>query len=160
MSSIRLDPNVILCLPLALLPSIFPRNTSFSKASCLSMCPKTFNCLFLTSAINSLLTPASSITLSFVILAVHGILSILLRNHISAASTRLLSSLFNVHASQPYNRTDQTKHFSILSLIFMLRFMFVRTFLMLLKLVFAIPILFLTSVPHLPSSVTITPRYL
>ena len=79
-SSTRLHPNFSLCLPLALLPCIIPRNTSFSKQSCLSRCPKNINCLFLTAPSSSLLTPAICITLSLVTIAVHGTLSILLKS--------------------------------------------------------------------------------
>ena len=89
--SARLDPNFSLCLPLALLHSIITIYTSFSEQSYLSRCPKIFNCLFLTGISNSLLTHVISITLSLVTLALHVTLSILLKNHISTATSLLLN---------------------------------------------------------------------
>ena len=153
-SSTSLAPNVILCLPLSLLPSILPRKPYFSRHSCLSRCPSNFSCFFLTTFNNSLFTPAISITLSFVILAVHGSLSVILRNHISTASILLFKVFSNDQASHSYSRTDQMIHFRTRTLIFMPRFI------LLLKLFLAIPIRFCTSVLHLTSSVTTTPRYL
>ena len=107
MSSTRLAASLILCLPLALLPFIFPRNTFFYRQSCLSKCPRNFNCLLLTAPINSLLTSAICITLSFVTLADHGILIILLRIQISTASILLFNFLSCVKLSRPHNGTTK-----------------------------------------------------
>ena len=118
-SSIKLTEYLICDLPLALIPSILPNSAPFSKPFLLSKCPRNRNYRVLTPLNNSLLTPASSNTISFVILAVQGTRSILLRNHISTASNRFFSFLSSVQASLPYNKTDQTKHsaVSILTLI-------------------------------------------
>ena len=156
----RLASIVILCLSQALLPSIFPRKTSFSIYACLSRFPRNSSCLSLSTFFNSLFNPAISITLSLVILAVHGSLSVLLPNQIFTANIRLFRVLSSVQASHPYSRTDQTKNLSTRSLIFMLRFILVRIFLLLLKLVVAISILFSTYVLHFPSYVTATPRFI
>ena len=88
-----------------------------------------------------LLTPANSIALTSVILAVQGTPSILLRNNISTALIHFLSFLFSDQTSLPCNKTDHTKHFNNLSLIAMFIFRVDSTFFILLKVAFAIPIL-------------------
>lgn len=100
--------NLVLCLPLALVLSVFPSRHFISNSSALSTWPRKCNCLFLLiSFISSLLTPALLITSSFAILALHGILIILLSIHISIASSLFIMS-FTVHVSLPHNNLDQT----------------------------------------------------
>ena len=82
----RLSMNFFLCLPRALFPSIFPIMQSYSMSFARITCPTNCICLFVTSFISHLLTPALLKASSFVTLAVHGIRSILLTHHISNAS--------------------------------------------------------------------------
>ena len=72
-SFIKLAEYLIRGLPLARFPSILPSSASFSKPFLLSKCQRNRSCRVLTTLNNSLLTPASSNTLSFVILAVRKI---------------------------------------------------------------------------------------
>ncbi|KAG1679704.1 hypothetical protein GQR58_012850 [Nymphon striatum] len=104
----RLPINVVLCLPLLLLPSIFPVMDRYSKSFCLQMCPKNSNCLRLTFLIKDLVTFASFNTESFVLFSVHDIIIILLISHISVATSFLSISLLNVQHSHPYKSTDHT----------------------------------------------------
>ena len=94
-----------LCRPLALLPSMNPSNTLFSNPSALIAWPRYPSCLILMVVISTLSVPAIPKTSSFVLLAVHGILNILLMNHISSL---LLITLLIFQASQPYNSVDHT----------------------------------------------------
>ena len=96
-----------LCRPLALLPSMNPSNTLFSNPSALIAWPRYPSCLLMV-VISTLSVPAIPKTSSFVLLAVHGILNILLMNHISAASSPLLITPLMFQASQPYNSVDHT----------------------------------------------------
>ena len=83
----RLSVYFVRCLPLPLVPQIFPHNSCFSIPSALFKCPKNYSCLFLMVLRRDLLYPAISITSSFDFFAVHEILIILLIYHISAASS-------------------------------------------------------------------------
>ena len=90
-------------LPLLLVPFNFPVVTRFSSCFCRITWPINFACRFLIAVISRLVSFASFRTLSLVFLAVHDILIILLRNHISTASKRLCVCLLMVHVSHPYN---------------------------------------------------------
>ena len=98
-------------------------------------------------------------TSRFVILAVHGILSILRINHISAASSLSCMVRFIDHVSLPYSSVDHTYVFRNLSLEFMPIRSFVKRLLNLVKAFFAIAILFVISVLHLASEVMVLPKY-
>ena len=97
-----------LCRPLALLPSMNRSNTLFSNPSALIAWPRFPSYLLLMVVISTLSVPAIPKTSSFVLLAVHGILNILLMNHISAAPSLLLITPPMFQASQPYNSVDHT----------------------------------------------------
>ena len=102
----RLSVYFVRCLPLLLIPQIFPLNICFSSPSALFICPKKCSCLFLMVLRRDLLYPAISITSSFDFFSVHDILIILLMYHISAASSLLSRSFVNVQHSHPYRRMD------------------------------------------------------
>ena len=91
-----------------LLPSMNPSNTLFSNPSALIAWPRYPSCLLLMVVISTLSIPAIPKTSSFVLLDVHGILNILLMNHISAASSLLLITPLMFQDSQPYNSVDHT----------------------------------------------------
>ena len=84
---------VFCCLPLLLVPQIFPLNICFSSPSALFICPKKCSCLFLMVLRRDLL---------FDFFSVHDILIILPMYHISTASSLLSRSFVNVQHSHPY----------------------------------------------------------
>ena len=91
----RLPVYFVCCLPLLLVPQVFPLNNCFSSPSALFICQK--NC-------RDILYPAISITSSFDFFSAHNILIVLLMYHISAASSLLSRSFVNVQHSHPYRR--------------------------------------------------------
>ena len=123
----RLLVNVILCLPRFFFPSIFPQSISFSSPFFLFMCPKNFICLSLIVLISVLLQPAIVSISLFVFLSFQDIFKILLRNHISAASSLLSVPLFNVQLSHPYSRIDHTYALRVLNLVQVHIFLFLNT---------------------------------
>ena len=104
----KLSRNVILCLPLLLLPSILPVRDKNSSPLWRQMCLKNFSCLFLIVFIRDLSWFVSSSIDSFDLFSVHDILNILLKNHISAASNFFLVSVVIVQDSHPYKSIDHT----------------------------------------------------
>ena len=98
------SPSVILsrCFPLLRFPSIIPVVTRCSNFSLLITRPKNVVCrvrILFTSALD---VWASFSTVSFDFLAIHDIFIILLRNHISTASSFFCACLDIVQASHPY----------------------------------------------------------
>ena len=93
----RLFAYFVGCLPLLLVPQIFPLNICFCSPSALFICPKNCSCLFLMVLSRDLLYPAISITFLFDFFSIHDILIILLMYHISAASRLLSRSFVNVN---------------------------------------------------------------
>lgn len=79
-------------------PSIMPSKLSFSRLSALNTRPRYLNCLCRTI----------HRTCMFVLLGVHGTLSLLIKNHISVNSKRFSISLNIVQFSNPYNSSNQT----------------------------------------------------
>ena len=102
----RLSVHFVRCIPLLLVPQIFPLNICFCSPSALFICQKTCSFLFLMILSRDLLYPAISITSSFDFSSVHHILIIFLTYHISAASSLLSRSFVNVQHSHPYSRMD------------------------------------------------------
>src|SRR6476619_7826097 len=100
-------------LPLPLFPSILPSITSLSDPSPLRMCPTQFFFLFLIKFIKCLSSSTLCKTSSFVTLSVQLIFSILLHNHISNASSLLISSFLSVQVSAPYNNVVHINVFTI-----------------------------------------------
>ena len=96
--------HLILCHPLLLPPSIFPRIRVFSKESVLCITwPKYWSFSFSISP---------SVLISFMIdglylLAVQGTLKSLLQHHSSKASILLRSAFFIVQLSHPYMTTEK-----------------------------------------------------
>ena len=146
-------------LPGPLLPSILPSITSFINPSPLIICPIQF--FFRRTIVSSmvLLSPTLLRTSSFVFFSVQLMRSILLHIHISSASILLISSFLSDHVSAQYKATDQITVFTIFFFTALLIPLVSNSFL-LLKASFAIPILVLISVSHLPSSVIQAPKYL
>ena len=109
--SVMLSNHLILCCPLLLLPSIFPRIRVFSNE--LSLCirwPKSWNFSFSFS-----ISPSNEYTglISFRIdwfdlLAVQGTLRSLLQNHNSKTSILRCSAFFMDQLSHPYMTTGKT----------------------------------------------------
>ena len=89
------------CLPLSHLPKIFPVVIVCSNFPFLSIRPLNFDCVFLTSVIRLLFVLACFKMSLLDILAVRGTFIILLKNHISAASSCFCMFLFIVKASLP-----------------------------------------------------------
>ena len=75
---LKLSRNVILCLPLLLVPSILPVRDKNSSPLWRHMCPKNFSCLFLIVFMRDLSWFISSNIDSFVLFSFHDILTILL----------------------------------------------------------------------------------
>ena len=92
----RLSVHFVSCLPLLLVPQIFPLNICVSSPSALFICPQNCSCLFLMVLRRNLLYPAISITSWFGFFAIHDILIILLMYHISAALSLLFRSFVSV----------------------------------------------------------------
>ena len=121
---LRLLTYDVLGLPLPRLPVILPQRISLSIPSFLKMCPKNFNCRFLMVFMSEHSVPACCSTSILVFLSFQDILRILLRNHISVAFSFLSISSVIVQHSHPYNRTDHTYAFRVLSLVSMVMFLF------------------------------------
>ena len=100
---------LILCLPLLLLPSIFPSIRVFSKESVLQIrWPKYWSFSFSISPSNEYSGLISFRMDWFDFLAVHGILKSLLQHHSTKASILWHSALFTVQLSHPYMTTGKT----------------------------------------------------
>ena len=151
--SMILSISMCLCLPRALLPSIFPVMLRCSILCFLVTCPKNFNCLLLISLSSVLPVFACCSTSMFVFLAVHGILSILRNTHISIASILSLAPLPKVQVSHPYVKVDHMYVRTAFNLIGMLICKLHSNTFIFKKLRFAMAILFFISVMHLPSAV-------
>ena len=103
--SLMLLKYVILCLPLALLPSTFPVSDRFSMPFLRITCPKNVIFLFLMVCNNFRFTLAIVSTCSFDYLSVHEIFNILLKK-------LLHSSLSVPAASKRFCITDKILHVS------------------------------------------------
>ena len=98
-NSFRLTVYFVRCLPLLLIPQIFPLNICFFSPSALFL---NCRCLFLMVLSRDLLYPGISITSSFDFFSVLDILIIPLMYHISAASGLLSRSLVSVRIGHNY----------------------------------------------------------
>ena len=125
----RLSNHLILCCPLLLLPSIFPRIRVFSNKSALHIrCPNYWSFSFSISPSNGY---SGLISFWFDFLAVQGILKSFIQHHSSKAS------ILWVQISQPYMTTGKTIALTrltfvgkVMSLLFNLLSMFVIAFLL------------------------------
>ena len=98
--------HLILCRPLLLLPSTFPRTRVFSNESALlRRWPKYWSFSFNISPSNEYSGLISFRIDKFDLLAVQGTLKSLLQHHSSKASIRQLSAFFIVQLSHPYTTT-------------------------------------------------------
>ena len=105
-----MPPNqLILCCPLLLLPSIFPRIRVFSNVSVLPIRrPKYWSFSFNISPFNEY-SGLISFRMDWLdVLAVQGTLKSLLQDHSSKASILLCSAFFIVQLSHPYMNTVKT----------------------------------------------------
>ena len=101
--------HLILCHPLLLLPSIFPRIKVFSNESALRMrWPKDWSFSFNISPSNNHPGLISFRMDWLDLLAVQGTLKSLLQHHSSKASILLCSAFFIVQLSHPYMTTGKT----------------------------------------------------
>ena len=116
--SLMLLKYVILCLPLALLPSIFPVSDRFSMPFLRITWPKNVIFLFLMVSSNFRFTLATVSTLSFDILSVHETFNILLKNHISVASKRFCMTDEVLHVSHQLLTYRKRKIYNIDLLIY------------------------------------------
>ena len=109
--------HLILCRPLLLLPSIFPRIRDFSSESVLCIrWPKYWNFSFSISPSNEY---SGLIYFSidwFDLLVVQGTLKSLLQHHSSKASILRLSAFFIVQLSHPYMTTEKNHSFDYMDL--------------------------------------------
>ena len=104
--SVKLSNYLILCLPLLLLPSIFPRIRVFSSESVPIRCPKYWS--FTISHSNEY-SGLISFRMDWLdLLAVQGTLKSLLQQHSSKASILQCSAFFMVQLSHPYMTTGNT----------------------------------------------------
>ena len=100
--------HLVLCHPLLLLPSIFPRFRIFSNESVLhTSWPKYWS--FSISPSNEYSGLISFRMDWFYLLAVQGTFKSLLQHHSSKASILLYSAFFTVQLSHPYTTTGKTK---------------------------------------------------
>ena len=101
------------CHPLLLLPSIFPRNRTFSNESVLCIrWPKYWSFSFSISPSNEYSGLISFRIDCVDLLAVQGILKSLLQHHSSKASILWLSAFFIIQLSHPYMATGKGHSFS------------------------------------------------
>ena len=106
---------IILCLPLALLPSIFPDSDRFSMPFLRMMCPKNVIFLFLMVCNSSRFMFAIVDTRSFDTLSVHAIFSIILISHNFVASKHFCITDEILHVSHPYYKLDFLVKFNYIS---------------------------------------------
>ena len=105
--SVVLSNNLICCLPLLLLPSVFPNIKVFSNGSGLRIrWPKYWS--FSISTFNEYSGLISSRMDWLDLLAVQGTLQSLLQHHSSKSSILQCSALFIVQLSHPYMTTGKT----------------------------------------------------
>ena len=102
----RLSVYFVRCLPLLLLPKIYPLNIYFSIPSSLFICPKNCSCLFLVVLSRDFLYPTISITFWVDSFSAHDILVILLMHHISTGSSLLSRCFVSGQHSHPCRRMD------------------------------------------------------
>ena len=129
--------HLILCLPLLILPSIFPSIRVFSNKSALHIrWPKYWSFSFSISPSNEYVGLISFRTDWFDLLAVQGILKSLLQHHTSKASILQHSVFFMVQLLHPYMTTRkitylprQTFVSKVISLLFNAKSSFVIAFL-------------------------------
>ena len=101
--------HLILCHPLLLLPSIFPRVRVFSNKSALPIWwPKYWSFSFSISPFNEYSGLISFRIEWFGFLTVQGTLKSLLQHHSSKASVFWCSAFFTVQFSHPYMTTGKT----------------------------------------------------
>ena len=104
-----LSNHVILCHPLLLLPSVFPRIGVFSNESTLSIrWPKYWSFSFSISPSNEYSGLISFRIDWFNLLSLQGILKSLLQHHSLEASILQYSAFFMVQSSHPYMTTGKT----------------------------------------------------
>ena len=106
---VRPSSHLILCHPLLLLPSIFPRIRVFSKESVLPIrCPKNWNFSFSISPSNEYSGLISFRSDWLDLLAVQGTLKSFLQHHSSKASVLQRSAFFMVQLSHPHMTIGKT----------------------------------------------------
>ena len=107
--SVMLSNDLILCRPLLLLPSIFPRSGVFPNESGLPIrWPKYWSISFSISPSNEYSGLTSLRIDWFDFLAVQGTLKSLLQHHSSKASVLQRSAFFMIQLSHPYMTTGKT----------------------------------------------------
>ena len=107
--SVMPSNHLILCCPLLLLPSIFPRVRVFSSESVLHIrWPKYWSFSFSICPSNEYLVLISFRTDWFDLLTVQGTLKSLFQHHSSKASILWCSAFFVVQLSHPYMTTGKT----------------------------------------------------
>ena len=107
--SVMPSNHLILCCPLLLPPSIFPRIRVFSNESALHIWwPKYWNFSFNISPSNEPVGLISFRMDELDLLAVQGTLKSLLQHHSSKASILRRSAFFTVQLSHPYMTTGKT----------------------------------------------------
>ena len=109
MESVMLSNHLILCHPLLLLPSIFPRIRVFSNESVLRIrWPKYWSFIFLISPSNEY-SGLISFRMDWLdLFAIQGTLKSLLQHHSSKASVLQGSAFFIIQHSHPYMTTGKT----------------------------------------------------
>ena len=107
--SVMPSNHLILCHPLLLLPSIFPRTRVFSNESVLCFrWPQCWNFRYTISPSNEYSGLISFRIDWFDLLAVQGTLKSLFQHHSSRASVLRCSAFFMVQLSHPYMTTGKT----------------------------------------------------
>ena len=110
--SVMPSNHLILCLPLLLLPSIFPSIRVFSNESALPIrWPKYWCFSFSISSSNEYSGLVTFRTAWCDFLAVQGILKSLLQHHSSKASILQCSAFFMLQLSHPYVTTEKDHSF-------------------------------------------------
>ena len=105
--SVMPSNHLILCHPLLLLPSVFPRISVFSNEP--ALCIRWSNYWSFSFSISEYSALISFRLGWFDLLAVQGILSSLLQHHNSKASILWCSAFFMVHVSHSYMTTGEPR---------------------------------------------------
>ena len=107
--SVMPSNHLVLCCPLLLLPSIFPRTRVFSNEPALRIrWPKYWSCSFCISPFSEYSGLTSFRMDRLDLLAVQGILKSLLQHYSSKASILWCSAFFMVQLSHPYTTSGKT----------------------------------------------------
>lgn len=155
----KLVRQLIHCFPLSVLPSIYPVSLKFSKPSFFIVCSSSFNYLSLMQSISVIFVSIFSKTSLLLTYSVHGILIILLQNHVSVASNHFFFSFVRRLSRIHFHIKGTILHNSLV-LFYLFVFLFLNTLFSFWKVSFSILMHLRISVLYFAFSVQALPRYL